>query len=368
MNSKERLTGLFENREIDRVPIWLLEPFHNVPCYPDIYQLPSYKKVISYRDKYCDIFDRRVYDTGFCYNANPQITSKRFNLAEKGVKTEYTTISYKNKDFVSYVRRSDSGSETKYFVEDAKQLEEILEIPFVEPVFDFSQYDREKEELGNRGLMMPDLGDQLYPLYHLMSAQNFSLMTALDYEIMLEFVDEMFKRVYGIYKQFLENDIGEVFFIVGSEFAGPPMVSPEKFNSLAGVYLRKITDMIRSYGKKSIIHYHGQLIKVLEEIKQINPDALHTVESPPTGDCTITQAREVLGNTILIGNIQYDDLTRCSKDEIERQVEDVIRQGKSGRFILSPTAGPYEKEITSKTAENYIAMIKSGIKHGSYLI
>jgi len=101
-------------------------------------------------------------------------------------------------------------------------------------------------------------------------------------------------------------------------------------------------------------------------MKQTGMDGIHTIEAPPIGDCSITQARNVLGkDTILIGNIQYDDIARCSVEEIDELVRLAIEEGKSGKFILSPSAGPYEADLTPKQVENYLAFIKAGLKYGS---
>ena len=101
-------------------------------------------------------------------------------------------------------------------------------------------------------------------------------------------------------------------------------------------------------------------------MKYINPDGLHTIEAPPIGDCTITQAREVLDDMILIGNIQYDDLAHYEPEQIRELVKTIMDEGKNGRFILSPTAGPYEEFIGDKMINNYISMIDAGVKYGSY--
>jgi hypothetical protein len=170
---------------------------------------------------------------------------------------------------------------------EIEDLDRILALPYLPVEPDTRSYFREKEELGNRGLMMTDIGDPLQPLYHLMSAENFSLFSATDYEKILEFTDEMYRRVTALYRYLLERNVGEVFFIVGAEFAGPPLVAPQKFNELSARYVKGIVDLIREYGKWSIVHYHGNLYKVLGGMKEINPDGLHTIEAPPIGDCTI---------------------------------------------------------------------------------
>lgn len=127
-------------------------------------------------------------------------------------------------------------------------------MPYIPLEPDVSKYFLEKEELGDKGLMMIYIGDPLIPLYNLMSAGDFSIFSLTDYDKILEFSDEMYRRVYNFYKYLLEKNVGEVFFIVGAEFAGPPLVSPDKFNDMSARYAKGIVDLIRGYGKKSIIH------------------------------------------------------------------------------------------------------------------
>lgn len=364
LTSRERLTRLFDGRDIDRVPVWLLAPFHRLGCYADIYNNTYYKKIVSCIDKYCDTFDRRSYGKGFCYNGNPDIKKVKYTVNEGGFKVTYDTISYGDHVFTLTVRKGEFNTEIIHRVSDADRLEEILSIPYVPLKPDISKYETEKSELGNRGLMMIDIGDPLGPLYHLMSAEDFAVCTLTDYERILGFLDIMYERVIEFYKFFLENNIGDVFFIVGSEFAGPPLVSPDKFNEMSARYVKGICDLIRAYGKKSIVHYHGNLLHVLPGMKEISADGLHTIEAPPIGNCTISQARAVLGDMVLIGNVQYDDLVHLTPDQIDMKVKTVIAEGMNGRFILSPTAGPYENILTDRTIENYLTFVDAGIRYG----
>jgi uroporphyrinogen-III decarboxylase len=368
LTGRERLTRLFNGEEIDRVPIWLLAPYHRLECYADIYNIPCYKPIIEYIDKYCDTFDRRVFDKGFCYNANPDIKTEKIVEHIGGNRIEKDIIRYKDIVFEKQISTGKDGTKIKPLLEEPEELDKILSIPYVPPEPQLDQFFREEQELGDKGLMMVDLGDPLLPLYHLTSAENFSLWTAIFYDKLLYFMDQIYERVYNYYKYFLDSNAGDVFFIVGAEFAGPPLVSPAKFKEMSVRYVKGIVDLIREYGKKSIVHYHGNLYMIRDGMKEINPDGLHTIEAPPIGDCTITQAREKLGKDIvLIGNIQYDDLTRCTREEIDEIVYSAIEEGKSGRFILSPTTGPYETNLSKRQVENYLAFIEAGIKYGRLL-
>ena len=365
MKSRERLQRLFANQEIDRIPVWLLFPYHTASFYTDVYNNPYYKPILPYIDKCCDTFDRRGYPTrNFCFNGNQEILQETVTESINGFPTDIRQIRYKNLTLRRYVESTSTGKVIRHFIDDPLKLNEIAAIPYTFPEPDFKKILQERDELGDKGLLMMDLGDPLIPLYNLVSAESFAIWSLTDYDAMLEFTDLMYQRNLAMYKACLEKNVGDVFFIVGTEFAGPPLVSPDKFNELSVRFVKGIVDLIRSYGKYSIIHYHGNLYKILSGMKEINPDGLHTIEAPPIGYCTLTQAREALGNMILIGNIQYDDLRSQSPEGMDALVKDAIEEAKGGRFILSPTAGPYEEVIPEAQVKNYIAFIEAGIKYG----
>ena len=77
LTSRQRLLRLWNGQEIDRVPIWLLAPYHPLEYYADIYNIPAYRPVTAAIERFCDTMDRRRPDLGFCYNANPEIQRLR---------------------------------------------------------------------------------------------------------------------------------------------------------------------------------------------------------------------------------------------------------------------------------------------------
>ena len=365
MTSRERLLRLFDSKDIDRVPIWLLFPWHPLGCYADVWNIPDYTPIMArITQGDCDSFDRRGVDHGFCYNANPDIKYVHTISEADGIRKDETTVIGPSLHLTRHLITGKNGTHEKFFIEDPSELEAIVHVPYVPPHPSLEPLRVEREEFGNNGLFMLDLGDPLGPLYHLMSATDFSLATATDYDTMLGFIDAMETRVLDLYRYFLEADAADCYFIVGSEFAGPPIVSPAKFSEMSARYVGKLCDLIRSYGKISIVHYHGNLYRVRDGMKTINPDGLHTIEAPPIGDCSITQAREVLDPMVLIGNVQYDDLIRLPPDEIDAQVKDAMSQAEGGRFILSPTAGPYEASMSAHAVNNYLTFIDAGLKYG----
>ncbi len=365
LSSRERLTRLFEGKPVDRVPVWPLFPFHRLHYYADIASLACYRRVVEAARLHADVFDRRAPETGFCLSGSPEIRMREERRRQGGRRLMRRTVSWRGLAFgQDGVLDGERLQPTKHWVEDVAALGRILEMPYERPAFDLGEFARERAELGDRGLMMIDIGDPLQVLYRLMSVETFAVATLTDRALLLEFLDEMNRRCLDLYGWLLDHGVGPVYFMVGAEFAGPPVVSPADFMELSARYVKGIVDLIRGRGMYSIVHYHGNLKRVLPGMAAIGADGLHTVEAPPVGDCTLGEARDALGDTILIGNIQYDDFRGLTPDEMERLVERTIEEGRGGRFILSPTAGPYEESITPRMQENYVRFLEAGARYG----
>lgn len=367
MSSHERLTRFFTGQSIDRIPIWLLTPHHPLGCYADIHHLDCYRPIVERLERGdCDIFDRRGCGNHIFYTACPDFKRVQETCLIDNIPHEYTHLVYQGRILMSrYHKRSKTQQKVTYYIDDPEQLKILMQIPYVPVKPDLSVYRAERAELGERGFYMMDLGDPLGVLYHLMSACDFSMATATDYDLLLEFLDVIYPRTLDLYRTFLENDMADCYFIVGCEFAGPPLVSPSHFKEMSARYVRGICDLIHEYGKIAIVHYHGQLYEILDGVADMHCDGLHTVELPPIGNCTLQQARHVLGSDMtLIGPVQYDDLVRLPAEQIESQVKDAIKAASGGRFILSPTAGPYETWLDEHAVNNYLTFIDTGLKYG----
>lgn len=366
MRSKERWERFFRGEPIDRAPIWLLYPYHPVSYYTDVYGNPSYREILAKVEKHdIDILDRRDFETGFCFNVSEDIGYKEDHREgpEDSLIINKTVEHGDIRLTSSYIRRDNSSMRTKSFVSSIDDLLSILELPYTPPRPPLEPFFQEREELEGKGLMMADAGDAIEALYHLCDPADLSMWSVLEKDKLVFFLDQIHLRVMDFYRYLLDSGVGPIFFAVGAEFMGPPMIAPGDFWQLAGKYLQEMVSLVHSYGHYFILHYHGNIKRVLPDIARINPDAVHTIEAPPVGDCTIREAREILGERIaIVGNIQYDDLQRLDEEEIKDLVRETMNEDRSGRFILSPTAGPYEDDISDKMIRNYIALIEEGVR------
>lgn len=70
----------------------------------------------------------------------------------------------------------------------------------------------------------------------------------------------------------------------------------------------------------------------------------------------------------LIGNIQYDDFRSLTTAQMAAAVREVLEECHGRRFILSPSAGPFDPVPPARLAENYHAMLRTAWDYGPWEI
>jgi uroporphyrinogen-III decarboxylase len=331
MTPRERLFAALEGKPTDKLPIWLLFPYHQIGCYVDVRTHPDYREIFEYSKNKVIMLNRR---------------SPRVPLFKPGFDPEldHPIGSEEELDRILKLPLQD----------DEKEINALLEEQW-------PQYAAEKAEFPtDYGAMMLALGEPINWLYGNSDMQEYAIWSLTRSREIVEFLDRIYKRQEIIYRFFLDRDAADVYFLVGSELAAPPMVSNETFYKWIVPYAKGLTDLIHSYGKKVIQHFHGQIATLLDDFVEMGADAVHTIEAPPIGNCTFTQAFERVGDKMaLIGNIQYDDFRALSQEEMKKAVEDVIEECRGKRLILSPSAGPFDENLSEHMKKNYLTFIKT---------
>lgn len=224
MKSRERLTRFFWGEPIDRPPIWLLFPFHRVSYYTDVYNNPYYREILAKVEEHnVDIFNRRNFDTGFCFNTSPELEVHTVREEQAGEVVYHTIVRAGGKEFrKSYTFRNGLNMTRKYFAESIDELEAILKLPYQAPRPSLDFFFADREELGDRGLMMADPGDAVAAVYHLCGPENFALWSILERERLQWALDEVHGRVMEFYRYLLDGGIGPVFLPWGLNLPAHP--------------------------------------------------------------------------------------------------------------------------------------------------
>ena len=356
MTARERLFACLEGKQTDRVPIWLLFPCHPTYYYVDVRTHPDYKPIFEASKKYAIMLNRRNFGIPSDVPKlrkrkesiplfTPEVTYRSEDAEENGLTIMRDYIEYKGQSIFEEIQTSASGSKVKKPLHSDEDLEFFCSLPIetdekrleAELEKRLPEFLREKEDFPEEyGAMMLDLGEPIIPVYHGANLEEYAIWSITQADRVKEFLDRAMVRLRIIYKWCLERDLADIYFLVGTELASPPLVSRDTFLNWIVPYDKELIEMIHSYGKKVIQHYHGQIKEVLPDFADMGPDGLHTIEAPPVGNCTFTEAYDIVKDNItLIGNTQYDDFRSFTKEQMVREVTTILDECKGKRLIVS---------------------------------
>jgi hypothetical protein len=298
------------------------------------------------------------------------VEQRHERLQEGSTTIQRHTVTWRGRSLVAEVRRSPDKTEVRKLLESEADLLFFLELPLErDPARLTAALDAQLPGWletraafpSDLGATMLDLGEPVNPLYHYSQLDAYAVWSLDHADAIQAWLDRAMERLRVVYHWTLERRLAETYFLVGSELASPPLLSRRTFQRWIVPYARELIGMIRAAGCRSIQHYHGQIRHILADFVEMAPDAVHTIEAPPTGNCTLSQAWDVVGDRFaLIGNVQYDRFRAATPDEMRAEVRAVLAEAAGRRLILSPSAGPYEAPISDRMRDNYLAFIDEG--------
>lgn len=371
MTQRERLFAFLTGEPVDRVPVWLLFPWHPVSYYADVRALPQYREIVAAADRDAVWLNRRNFSAPLY---PPGVEIAREEVIEGAETVSRTVLRWRGLRLVSEERVGAAGLRRKPLLASEEDLETYAAFPFecderviaaslVEPI---AAWRREAADFPrDLGAMMTSVGEPISVLYHQANLEEYAIWSLTRMEMVTALLDRLLVHFRHLYRCLLEQGVGEVFFLTGSEFASPPMMSRAAFQRWVVPYARELIAFVHEYGGRVIQHYHGQIREILPDFLDMAPDALHTIEAPPVGNCTLAEAFDIVGDRIgLIGNIQYDEFHRLAPARMDEAVREVLDECRGRRFMLSPTAGPYEHDVPPRLRDNYLAFLAAARRYG----
>jgi len=286
VTSRERLLAVLRGQPVDRVPVWLLFPYHRTNYYVDVRTNPCYIPVFEKSRQRAIMLDRRNPSHSLF---SPDVRTEDEKFVEQGWQVQRRRLRYGDRQLVAETRRKGSEIATKKFLECEADLDTLLTFPLNDhPQTELDrradQYFAERAEFpAEYGAMMLDLGEPIGFLYHNLNLEEYALWSLSCSDKVVAFLDRAMVGYRAAYDYWLKRDAADVYFLVGSELASPPLVSRQTFQRWIVPYAQELIAMIHAHGKLAIQHYHGQIKHVLPDFLTMAPDGLHTIESPPTG-------------------------------------------------------------------------------------
>lgn len=136
-----------------------------------------------------------------------------------------------------------------------------------------------------------------------------------------------------------ENDA-----IVTMDDTSTTCISPEMFKEFCLGYTDRMADLAHAAGRFYFHHSCGLIKDLLPLYRQTRMDAVHAFCTPPIGNVTIAEGRQLLGPdiTIITGYSSAKLASNsCGRPEAERAIETLFREAAPGnRFMLGLAAEP----------------------------
>jgi uroporphyrinogen decarboxylase len=120
-----------------------------------------------------------------------------------------------------------------------------------------------------------------------------------------------------------------------SGFNAGPFLSPAQFKEFVVPYGKEIIDYFKSHGIKVIFHSDGYLMPILNDIMEMGPHILQSID--PMAGMDIAEVKKLTyGKLVLMGNVQCSLLQDGPDDEIIKSAKYCLDYGpKGGGFIYS---------------------------------
>ena len=368
MTSKERILATLRGEIPDRVPIslyefdgWYDDWILDEPSYAACFSLVKNGVTDQFRN--WNLRKSKIWPDGIFEET----------WQEDGSQYWKKTVSTPKGDLVSQ-QRLDPNVHTVWIIEHwlktPADIERWLSLPYAGTEYDSSHLAGDMAALGDRGLMMPSIGDAICEVADLLGFATMLEIMTLEPELFFRLMDFEQERVLAHARGLAEAARGfdMAVRVVGPEYATPPYMAPQMFERLVVDYDLPVIEILQDAGIWVRLHSHGNIGQVLEQIQRLHPDALDPIEPPPDGDIEFAEVKRRLGDKItLVGNVEERLLEYSTAAEIDAYVKQLMETGKpGGRFVLCPTAMPLHSPLQPKISDNIIAMVEAGLKYGKY--
>ncbi|MBN1808255.1 MAG: hypothetical protein JW909_04245 [Planctomycetes bacterium] len=375
MTSRERLLAVMNGVLPDRVPVSTYElAGWNSAAWEN--SEPSYSRLMDYirRNSDCIAMWGPSWSNaglgGLFTTWTDTVDAERETWMEGERRVTRTVVHTPGGD-ITAVDANDPGIYTtwhlEHFCKSAEDVERVLSIPyeFVPPSFD--DLPRIRSEVADRGIIMPSIADPLCIAAELFAMSDFTIFAFTERDLFKAVLDAMLPRVMDVLAAMLEAEAGDMYRVVGPEYASEPYLPPELFAEFVVPYDRPMCDLIRSYGRYARLHSHGRLKNNLDSVVATNCNGIDPAEPPPDGDVTIADIRGQYPDLGIFGNIELKVLEHGSPEDVRSAVSVAMEHGKpGGRFCLMPTAAPINVPLAEKTADNYILYMDTARRLGQY--
>lgn len=344
LSSKERFIRALECKEVDRVPVFelMIDPKFINKLYPNM--------------SYYDFIEKIDHDA-----VGPNITFDALGI-------EYW-IDFNKKIYIDRwgVKRRITTELIPFPIEGPiKTRKDLLEYhppdPAQDPLLD------KIPELVNRFKNKKAtfiLGRDVWTgSYMLRGMENFLVDLVLNPDMVQEIIKIQLEYYKEVHRLALNLGIDVIVLADDYAFKSGTLMSPKHFQKYIYPALTEIVSDIKDHGGYVIKHTDGNIWGIIDMLIDTGIDALGPLE--PGANMDLACVKEKYGDKIaVVGNVDCDLLARGDKEEIKKEVLNLIKRVSStGGHILSSA-----NTISSSTKpDNFMEMLNICKDYGVYPI
>lgn len=235
---------------------------------------------------------------------------------------------------------------SEHLVKEKKDIEIIADFA-PSPICDVAVVNQQADAFGERGIVRGAVcGFDIYGQPGCW--QDASVLVGIEQLILATFDDPAWvHELLGIllrrketYVRSLEGARYDLLELGGGD-ASTTVISPKLFREFVAPYDAKLIELAHECEQKIAYHTCGGMMPILEDIADMNPDAMETFTPPAMGtDVHLAEAKQRIGDKVcMIGGFdQVSDLINCSEEQTRSAVRQCFEAaGENGGYILSPS-------------------------------
>lgn len=215
------------------------------------------------------------------------------------------------------------------------------------PVCDGEQVKKEAEAFGDRGIIRGHIPG--FDIYGQPGCwQDAAVLVGIEKLIMETFDDpawvhELLEILFHRKANYIKSLAGANFDLLelGGGDASSTVISPKIFRKFVAPYDVRLIELAHQANQRIVYHTCGGMMPILEDIADMNPDAMETFTPKGMGgDVNLAEAKKRIGDRVcMIGGFdQSRYFWGCTEAETRREVRDCFEAaGGNGGFILSPS-------------------------------
>jgi len=120
-------------------------------------------------------------------------------------------------------------------------------------------------------------------------------------------------------------------------FNSGPFLSPGQFGEFIAPYLSRLIKGYRDMGFYTIKHTDGNIMPIVDQIIEAEPDALHSID--PQAGVDIAEVKRLYGDKVcIIGNVNCGKLDTGADDEVVESVRYALKSGMPGGGYVFSTS------------------------------